>query len=302
MQGELNQIANLALFAKIVQTGGISRCAADLGMERTTVSRRLGDLERMLGVKLLDRSPQNTAVTEAGRLCFERCELLLEVAKDAQSVATNGKVVVRAEPILVGAPPDIIEHYLGSKLTEFEVANPNATVMCHPISNWTEATASTADMTIGWERPTNSESVARKLTGVEQSVYASPEYLAKHGSPKNPQDIKNHSCIVDGPPRKNVVWKFESESESGGVLIKRRIEVSGLLEARASTLAGLGLCRLPNYLCEREKKEGRLVALLSEYKTPTRALLLICPRAGAAKPRATMLRLFLETAFEANSM
>ena len=70
MYGELKQVADLALFAKIVQTGGISKCAADLGMERTTISRRLGSLERQLGVRLLDRTPKHIAVTDAGRRCL----------------------------------------------------------------------------------------------------------------------------------------------------------------------------------------------------------------------------------------
>jgi DNA-binding transcriptional LysR family regulator len=85
MYGELKQVADLALFAKIVQTGGISKCAADLGMERTTISRRLGSLERQLGVKLLDRTPKYIAVTDAGRRCLEQCEMLLESAQNAEA-------------------------------------------------------------------------------------------------------------------------------------------------------------------------------------------------------------------------
>lgn len=98
MRGELKQVADLALFAKIVQTGGISRCAADLGMERTTISRRLGSLERSLGVRLLDRSPKHIAVTEAGRRCLEQCEQLLESARNAQSLATMGSISVMTPP------------------------------------------------------------------------------------------------------------------------------------------------------------------------------------------------------------
>jgi len=93
MQGELRQVADLALFAKIVQAGGITRCAADLGMERTTISRRLGTLEKTLGVKLLDRSPKHIAVTEAGRRCLKQCEKLLESAQNARSLATIDAIV-----------------------------------------------------------------------------------------------------------------------------------------------------------------------------------------------------------------
>ena len=123
MQGELRQVADLALFAKIVQTGGISRCAADLGMERTTISRRLGTLERTLGVKLLDRSPKHIAVTDAGRRCLEQCEQLLESAQNAQSLATIGSIIANTAPIIIGAPPDIIDRYLEPRLSEFEAEN-----------------------------------------------------------------------------------------------------------------------------------------------------------------------------------
>ena len=110
MHGELKQVADLALFAKIVQTGGITRCAADLGLERTTISRRLGSLEQTLGVKLLDRTPKHITVTDAGQRCLEQCEILLESAANAQSLATIGAIVVNNSPIVVGAPPAKAKH------------------------------------------------------------------------------------------------------------------------------------------------------------------------------------------------
>lgn len=302
MQGELKQMANLVLFARIVQTGGISRCAAHLGLDRATVSRRLAELERDLGVKLLDRATRRVAITEAGKLCFERCEQLIEIAKDAQAVATTGKMVVDGEPIAVGAPPDIIGLYLRSKLTQFEAVNPGVIVRSYPISRWTEETFTTVDLTIGWEGAPNSAALVRKLTGVKQSVYASPDYLAQHGSPKSPEEIGHHSCIVDSTTRRNLIWKFEGEFDRLSVSIKHTIEVSGMLEAKASTISGLGLGQLPDYLCRRNIEEGSLIAPLSEYTATPRALLLSSPLEGVAKPRTTMLRMFLEDAFATDSL
>ncbi|MDJ0709488.1 MAG: LysR family transcriptional regulator [Woeseiaceae bacterium] len=302
MQQELNQVANLALFARIVQTGGISRCAADLGIERTTVSRRLSDLERDLGVQLLIRSPKNLNVTEAGKLCFERCEELLRIARDAQTAATSGNAVVGAEPIVVGAPPDIIDCYLGSKLAQFEAENPKITVQSYPMSCWTKDAFMSVDLMIGWDAPSSADALVRKLVGVEQSVYASPEYLSKRGTVESPQEIRNHTCIVDDARKKNRTWKFDRDLDSCGVLLKSWVEVSGMLEARAATLAGLGLCRLPKYLCERHVTEGRLIPLLAEHTPAARSLLLISPTQGITKPRATTLRLFIESVFSEHAL
>ena len=132
MQGELRQVADMALFAKIVQTGGISRCAEDLGIERTTVSRRLGALEKSLGVRLLDRSPKHLSVTDAGRRCLEQCEMLLESSRNAHSLATSGEIVASSTPLVVGAPPDIIDRYLERLLAEFEELNPGIEVERRP--------------------------------------------------------------------------------------------------------------------------------------------------------------------------
>ena len=302
MQEELNQVANLVLFAKIVLSGGISRCAEDLGMERTTVSRRLGDLERNLGVTLLIRSPKYLDVTEAGKLCFERCVYLLEAARDAQAVATSGKAEVGAESIVIGAPPDILDSYLGSRIAHFETVNPEVSVRCYPLSCWTRDAFSKVDMMIGWDAPAGSDALVRKLAGVEQSVYASPEYLSKFGHIESPRDIRRHTCLVDGTTRKNLTWKFKREIDSCGVLITRPVEVPSMLDVRAATMAGLGLCRLPRYLCDRGVKDGRLIALFPEHTAAVRWLHLISPTQGAAKPRVTTLRLFLENEFSENTL
>lgn len=124
MYEELKQVADFALFAKIVQTGGISRCARELGMERTSVSRRLKILERNLGVKLLDRTPRIMVLTEAGRRCLKQCEKLLEASQNAYVLATLSQVT-GWHPILgftnaptIGARWDVDENAPAARETD----------------------------------------------------------------------------------------------------------------------------------------------------------------------------------------
>ena len=297
MQGELRQVTDLALFAKIVQTGGISRCAADLGMERTTISRRLGSLERELGVKLLDRSPKHIAVTDAGRRCLEQCEQLLEAAQNAQSLATIGSIIANTAPIIIGAPPDIIERYLEPKLSEFESQNPGVRIERQPVSVWTDASIEAVDLGVALAPVTIAGGWINTVAYVRQSIFASTGYAAGHRSVLSPFDLESHDCIVESSDSERQTWRFERNGKVTTVTVNSRFVVSSLLEAREATLAGLGISRLPYYLCEPYLRSGRLVDLMPDTKSSGRDVIVISPRQRQRKTGTAALRMYLESAF-----
>lgn len=297
MQGELRQIADLALFAKIVQTGGISRCAADLGMERSTISRRLGALERELGVKLLDRTPKHIAVTDAGRRCLEHCEQLLESAQHAQSLALTGSFLENSSPIIVGAPPDLIDRYLESKLARFELENPGIRVERQPVSVWTEAAVESIDFGFALSPVSVSGSWSNIVANVPQSVYASAEYAAQRGTIRSPFEVDSHACIVEGTCRERHSWRFRRDDKITTITVHARYVVSSLLEKREAILAGLGIGRLPNYLCESWLNSGKLIDMMPDAELLGRDVVLISPRHRQRKTGTATLRMHLESAF-----
>ncbi len=297
MHGELKQVADLALFAKIVQMGGISRCAADLGMERTTISRRLGTLERTLGVKLLDRSPKHISVTDAGRRCLEQCEQLLEAAQNATSLATIGSIISDTAPIVVGAPPDIIDRYLEPQLATFETENNGLNIERRPVTIWTEDAIESVDIGIGLGPLNISGGWTNTIAYVRQSVFASADYAANHAPINSAFDLESHDCIVESCENERHLWRFEQEDKTTTVTIKAKYVVSSLLEAREAALAGLGVCRLPQYLCDAYLKAGRLVDLMPEAQSAGRDVIMISPRQRQRKTGTAALRMYLETAF-----
>ena len=300
MHGELKQVADLALFAKIVQTGGISKCAADLGMERTTISRRLGSLEKQLGVKLLDRTPKHIAVTDAGRRCLEHCEMLLESAQNAQSLATVGAIVADTSPIVVGAPADMIDRYLDAQLAHFEAENPRVRVERKPISVWTEDAVDSVDIGIALSPVNVASGWVNTVGQVRQSIYASPEYVANYGMIASPFDLEVHDCIVEAGDGERHSWRFGRDEKVSTVTVKPKYVVTGLLEAREATLAGLGICRLPRYLCEPYLRSGSLVDLTPDLEASGRDVLVISPRVRQRKTGTAALRMFIEAAFRGN--
>jgi len=301
MHGELKQVADLALFAKIVQTGGISRCAADLGMERTTVSRRLGSLERNLGVKLLDRTPKHIAVTDAGRRCLEQCELLLESARNATSLATLGAIIANTKPIVVGAPPDIIDRFLDAPLGEFESENPGLSIERMPVTLWTDEAIEAVDIGIALAPVTFSGGWSNPIGNLSQSVFASADYMQRHTPVKTPFDLETHDCIVESSDRDRHSWRFGRGQKVTTVTVRSKYVVSSLLEAREATLAGLGISRIPVYLCEPYLRSGHLVDLTPDVESTGREVVVISPRQRQRKTGTASLRMHLESAFRQNA-
>jgi len=297
MHGELKQVADLALFAKIVQTGGISRCAADLGMERTTISRRLGSLERTLGVKLLDRTPKHIAVTDAGQRCLEHCEMLLESAQNAQSLATIGAIIANKAPIVVGAPSDIIDRYLEPRLGSFESENPGVQIERRPVTVWNEEAIESVDIGIALAPVTIASGWTNTIAHVRQSVFASIDYASQHAPVRSPFDLEAHDCIVELDDRGTHSWRFGRDDKVTTASITAKYTVSGLLEAREATLAGLGIARLPQYMCEPYLRSGRLVDLTPELESAAREVIAISPRQRQRKTGTAALRMYLESAF-----
>lgn len=298
MQGELKQLADLALFAKIVQTGGISRCAADLGMERTTISRRLGSLERSLGVKLLNRTPKHIAVTDAGRRCLEQCEMLLESAQNAESLATLGAAVANAAPIIIGAPADIINRYLEPVLVCFESDNPGLRIERRPVTVWNEEATGSVDIGISLAPVTITNGWTNSIGHVGQSIYAGTDYASQHPLVRRPSDLESHDCIVENAESDRHSWRFGRDEKVTTVTVKVKYVVSSLLEAREATLAGLGICRLPRYLCEPYLRSGRLVDLTPDIESTGREVIVIVPGQRHRKTGAAALRTHLESAFD----
>jgi DNA-binding transcriptional LysR family regulator len=299
MIGELKQVADLALFAKIVQTGGISRCAADLGMERTTISRRLRFLERTLGVKLLDRSPKHMTVTDAGRRCLEQCEQLLASAQNAQSLATIGSIIIDDAPIVVGAPPDIFDHFLEPWLTEFEEENTGLRVERRPVTVWTEEAIESVDIgiTLAPVLITSASGWMNTIASVRQSIFASVDYVSSHDPVMSPFDLHSHDCIVESSDSERHSWRFRRNEKITTVTVNSKFVVSSLLEAREATLAGLGISRLPQYLCEPYLRSGRLVDLTPDTESSGRDVVVICPRQRQRKTGTALLRTHLESTF-----
>ena len=113
----------------------------------------------------------------------------------------------------------------------------------------------------------------------------------------SPFDLESHDCIVESSDSDRHSWRFERNDKVTTVTVNAKYVVSSLLEAREATLAGLGISRLPHYLCEPYLRSGRMVDLMPDTKSSGRDMIVISPRQRQRKTGTAALRMHLESAF-----
>ena len=289
MHREFNHASNLVLFARVVQAGGISKCAAEMGLERTTVSRRLKELERQLGATLLKRSPRQNNVTAAGRRCFRQCVRLLEIIDTVSLVSRVHAGPDEQDVILIGSTPEIVSNFLEPHLAEFERDHPGVKLRRRLFSGPAGTGRDLVDLIVTWDTGAPAGGNAWRLAMVEQAVYASPDFLADHGTPANPSELVALPCVVDYSNDDVSNWAFSRQGLETHVKVHARHVAQGIPDARESAIAGFGICRIPMYLGEPFVQYGQLVRLFPGLDGERRSLLAITRQSSVNRPLVTLL-------------
>ena len=298
MSTELKRISDFALFAHVVETGSISRCALRLGFERSTVSRRISLLETYLGTRLLERTTKHVTVTDAGRLCYEKCAVILRAAQDAQALAINGALCKPEGPTRIGAPVSLIEAFLSSILDDFKANNPDIDVELELLDIWSDETVADLDVAVAIGPLNLKRTWQKSVASIAQVVCASQSFLSSLSAPVSVDALREYPCIVDEATRHSTAWKL---TESGNYIrspINVQYVVPNLLQARQAAIAGLGIACLPYFMCSSQLQNGELTAILPEYEPLFRELMLLSPKRALPKRNPTALRVSLEEAFK----
>lgn len=269
-----------------------------MGIERTTISKRLKQLEADLGVELLRRSPRQIMTTAAGQCCYSQCVEILETLNSADLTTKLDRGSSKHSVIEIGTPADVIDNFVESSVIRFEHDNPDTEIGRQVYSRSSEADFDVLDLIIDWQPPDGFKGLVRRLVDVEQSLYASPGFLQKYGYPKFLSDVAKLPCVTVSSGNSSKIWTEELTDGSHRLDANSPLNVHGLLEAREATIAGLGACLLPRYLGDPFVDYGRLVRVLEKYKVPNRTLFTVTADRCVHKPRVVLFRLELERSFQ----
>jgi len=269
----LNEIA---VFIKVVDAGSFSGAAKTLGLPRSTVSRKVSQLEEALGVRLLQRSTRKLSLTQAGHGYYFQCSGAISQIEQANQLATESQQtpsgVIRIAAILA-----LQKGFLCDWVNEFLRTYPNVRAEILLSDDSVDMIAEGVDVAIRAGALDDSSLVARRLIKTKLVLCASPDYLSSSEKIKNINDINRHRCIVIGSAQKSARWEMENGKRKVIVNPQASIVVNSMEFAINACLANNGIALLPDALVRDHLKSGALQQILSGYCSKSGGIYTVYP-------------------------
>lgn len=284
--------AQLAMLAKVVDLNGFSAAARALGVPKAAVSRAVADLERTLGVRVLERTTRRLSLTSAGRLLYPHARRIGEES-DAARNAIAKLQSPEGRPLRVVADPTYGRVLLSPLVPRFLEAF--AHVPLEVALDAEQLAEGSWDVAIR-TRPPADASIARRLLGAPPALLcATPAYLQQHGTPERPDDLRLHDLLTpDAAELPQLRLQLSRGAQRAEVPLSPKLAVDDPAVLHAATAAGLGIGLLPEFLCRQGLATGRLKAVLPEWTVPpAAALYALYPSVLESDPRAQQFVDFL---------
>jgi len=281
---------SLRLYYEVVNAGSITKAAEQLRMPKSTISRKLTQLEQDLGAILLKKGPKRLTTTDIGAALYDRCRRLVIEIEDVGLATAEMQGELRGV-LRVSIPVDFGISWISRAMVGFVHKYPDINLAIEVNSRLVNPREDPYDVTIQLGPLKDSGLTYRRLATITRGVYASPEYLAKHGMPRTVEDFGKHDCIITDQQRQDGVWTFRNQSRHRFIEVSGKVTVNNIAIARDLAIGGVGLSMLPNMMCQNDVKTNRLVRVLTNWESPpAEATALILSRKGI--PNKT--RVFLD--------
>ncbi len=266
----------LEVFVTVVEEEGFSAAAKRLDTTPAAVSRRIKALEKRLDVRLLQRTTRKIQLTEAGELYFREVSRLLGDLKTIEQKLEEVTSQAIGELRIV-APMSFGQRRLAPVVARFALTHPKLRVSLRLEDRETDIVSEGLDLAVRIAYPSDSSLVARPIALVPRYICASPEYLAKRGTPRSPRDLLKHNCLHYNVISEREEWSFR-DTEGGETVAIRGVFCSNNGEVLAeAAIQGLGITLLPDFIIEDAIDDGRLVRILEGQERPPLTLFVLYP-------------------------
>ena len=251
-------------FAKVVATRSFAEAGRRLGLTRSAVSKAVMELERTLGARLLDRTTRRVAPTEAGLAYYERCIAILAQVEETELQISR----LHDEPkgvLKINAPMTFGMLYLGSAVADFMVRYSDLTVELTLNDRFIDPIEEGVDVTVRIGTLSDSSLIARRLVPARRVLAAAPDYIARHGMPKEPADLVQHRCLNYGHTTSLQRWQLMDGDKIISVPISASLCSNNGDVLRAAAVKGNGITLLPTFIIGPDLKESRLQVVLPAH-------------------------------------
>lgn len=295
----MDNISNLKFFVRLVEKRGVAAAGKDFGYSPATASERLVRLEHDYGAKLVNRTTRSLCLTDEGRILFEGARGLINDAEDLKRQVRFGVERVSG-PIKIAAAQDLGSSYISELLDKFMDANPDVKMHLHLSDQNLDLIAQGIDVAIRLGQMKDSTLRIRKLADNRRLIVASPAYLQKHGTPRHPDDLQKHNCLImHWGLNIDREWVFTVNGRKKKVIVGGNRAANSGAQVKKWCLAGHGIAFKSVWDVKSFIKSGELVECLSDFQFDQEsALQILYPGGNSPTRRVRALIDFLVKHFD----
>ncbi|MGR9052903.1 MAG: LysR family transcriptional regulator [Gammaproteobacteria bacterium] len=261
----MDKLTSMNVFVRVAKAGSFAGGARDLGISRAMATKHIMQLEGHLGTRLFNRTTRSLRLTEVGASYLDRCQQVLDDIEEMEAAVTH----LQTEPrgvLKISAPHVIGAIHIAPALAEFLKLYPELSVDIILQGNMSDLVDEGIDMAIHLGKIEDTSMIARRLGSSPLAVCGSPAYFEQYGVPSTPEDLVDHSCLVNWsiPPRD--LWVFKGPTGEITMKVKGRILTNVADPIKVAAVEGLGLVMLPRYIVGKDIEKGKLRAVLEDFE------------------------------------
>lgn len=285
--GAFQSLRDIELFVAVAETASFTRAAARLGMPVSTLSRRLTELEASLGLSLLVRSTRRVALTEAGAQYFARCAAIVEAAREARE-QVQGLAATPSGLLRISLEADVGAIFVAPVIAAFAAAYPAVRLDLDLSPRRVDLLAEGFDLAIRIGTLPDSGLTVRQLAALKVGLFASPTYLAAHGTPATPDDLPRHARLHLLHQADDGAWDLtDPNGRRTHVAAASMIATNNMSMIRSLARLGLGIAVMDEVMAEEDVAAGALRRVLPGWHLPPVPVSALTPaRLLPAKTRA----------------
>lgn len=280
------------LFVRVAERGNFSAIAQEMGVARSVVTRQIAALETHLQVKLLARSTRRLSLTSAGAAYLEKCRVILNLVESAESDIAGEQPMLRGS-IRLSVPLSFGVRHLAPLLLEFAALYPEVSLHADYSEQRSNLFEEGIDLAVRIASRLDPGDVARRIGTSRMCVVASPDYLARHGTPEHPADLIHHECLGYTGTANPLLWEFLIEGRPKSFPIRSRLLASnGDVLVQAAT-AGFGITCAPAFVCADALRDGAVSEILTSHAIAPLGIHVLLPGNRFVPQRVRALMNFL---------
>ncbi|WP_316196823.1 LysR family transcriptional regulator [Bradyrhizobium sp. SZCCHNS3053] len=286
----MDKLSSLRAFVKVVESGSFAEAGRQLRLSRSAISKYIGELEQSLGVQLIVRTTRHASPTETGQLYFERAVSILAELDAADQAVSQSQAAPRGL-LRVNAPMSFGTMRLGPVVADFMARYPELQLQIVLSDDLLDPVQDGFDVTLRIAELESSSLVARRIMSVERVICAAPAYLARHGTPGSPEELRRHTSLTYGFLLTGNQWKLTGRDGDHWVQPAWSLCVNNAEVLRDVAIKGQGIALIPRFIAADALESGALTAILADYAAPPLALYAIYP---PTRHLSVKVRLFID--------